>query len=429
MKQLLLSSIFIFWTSLLFAQTNFQPGYVVTTSGDTLWGEVASRGAQRNARLARFRASAATEAKEYFPGQLRGYGFTGDQVYETGIVTLADSGRTASLVDAVMDSVRGPRFLEVLVQGPASLLYLRDLAEKDHYYVRIQADGPVRELISKTSVSNVNGVNYQQNSNEYKFTLASAMQACLAVQPAIAKAKFAEAEFIRLVQLYNKCVGAPEEANAVLGRKTQFSPAIVVGGQQNRFEYYQPGKASGTSAYGTQAATTLNPVVGLALRVTPARINPNLELNFKVLYIHQTFSAEYDAKTGYGNLREQFKLNTTSLYFPGLVSYTFMKGKVRPFIQAGYTIMVLLQADGEYRNRYTTGSFARDEYQEEGYITSGKETLGGVIVAGAGLRIKRSATKNINLELIYADRTDVYNAGYGKSKGQLNLLLGYELGK
>jgi hypothetical protein len=106
-----------------------------------------------------------------------------------------------------------------------------------------------------------------------------------------------------------------------------------------------------------------------------------------------------------------------------------MKGKVRPFIQAGYTIMVLLQADGEYRNRYTTGSFARDEYQEEGYITSGKETLGGVIVAGAGLRIKRSATKNINLELIYADRTDVYNAGYGKSKGQLNLLLGYELGK
>ncbi|WP_167851958.1 hypothetical protein [Hymenobacter elongatus] len=98
-------------SSVAFAQSDFRPGYVVPTTGDTLRGEVDYRGEQRQAILCRFRAAANGAEVAYTPAQLRGYGLAQGQHYHSQL-----------LPGAVPQYV----FLEVLALGTLALYHHAD---------------------------------------------------------------------------------------------------------------------------------------------------------------------------------------------------------------------------------------------------------------------------------------------------------------
>ncbi|MDF7813468.1 hypothetical protein [Hymenobacter sp. YC55] len=401
------------------AQTNFRPGYVLPLSGDTLRGEVDSRGAQRNARLARFRASEGAPITEYQPRQLRGYGFNGDRVYQTETVLLADSVGRPSLLDAPADTIKRPSFLEVIVRGSASLLYLRDQADKDHYYL-LTADAPVQELLQSTRRVVENGVTYQRKSDEFRYVLAAATKQCLVLQPSINSIRYGLNELASFVRRYNDCVGAPSATPASKSHQNRVQLGFVVGGETSQLvlnENY-PGK---TITFRGNSA--IQPVLGVAFNLRLIGFNRTLSARVETLYESQRYEPKYRNATGFGR---EYRAKLTGIRVPVLVCYTYPRGRIQPFLQVGYSFNHLLKADNEARNVYppTTGTIPPAPWTP--VVESRRFEQG--LVGGVGLTTARPDKRNVAASVRY-ERSDGFSdiLGFGSRVNRLYVLLSYDL--
>jgi len=423
MKQgVLLSSLLLLLSAGASAQTNFQPGYVLPLSGDTLRGQVDARGAQRNARLSRFRPADGAAVTEYQPTQLRGYGFTNDRAYQTGTVPLPEVVKRRSALDVVEAAVEQPAFLEVLVLGPASLLYLRDANNKDHYYLRLQADGVVQELVTATSQSQLSGEADAQQANEYKRTLAAAMKACLVVQPQVNRMRYSQIDLIKVVTQYNNCVGGASVAPASASRKNRVRLGVVAGvhSSQIRFANY---------ARGSRFDMGSSPAVGLALQMSLTGVSRMLSTRVEALYTSGQGAGQYDYRDAFGPRHGEQRFKVSSVHLPVSLRYTFPRGTLRPFVQVGYSFNFFLQVQDDYRERYTDGIFM-DDYKSWKPITSPARAFETGINGGLGLTTARADARNLAVELRYA-RTSGFseNADIRNSFQRYFLLLSYDLTK
>lgn len=55
----------------LLAQTNFQPGYIINNTNDTIHGYIDNRGEIRNMRVCEFRTTENSETIGYYPVRLK----------------------------------------------------------------------------------------------------------------------------------------------------------------------------------------------------------------------------------------------------------------------------------------------------------------------------------------------------------------------
>jgi hypothetical protein len=413
----------ILWCGSLLAQSNFRRGYVVLASGDTLRGQVDLRGAQRNARISRFRSVGTTTVTEYQPPQLRGYGALGSQVYQSAVVTLVDSlARQSLLTNTVRDSIRLPVFLEVLVQGPASLLYLRDSKNNDHYYLQLRA-GLLQELIQATQQTEVKGHIYQQKTTHYRRTLANAMQSCLAVQATISNLPYFESDMIRLVQQYNSCVGGVSVAPASASREKNVRLGVLLGGESSQLIFY------GDYVPSNREQATPAPVVGVSLTAKLGALNPKLAVRIEALYEQQSFTYKRDRVLANGLLNpQQGEVDLASIRVPLLVRYTLPKGGVRPFLQVGYSASYLLRTHNRFRTENVYAN-PRTYTRWAPYIYEPKELEQG-IVGSVGVTTAKANARNLALELRY-ERSDGFsnNIYLGTKLNRYYLLLSYDLTK
>lgn len=424
MKQPVLLGALLLGAASAQAQTNFRPGYVVTLAGDTLKGEVDSRGAQRNARLSRFRTSKAAPITEYRPQQLRGYGFTGDRVYQTETVLLSDSLSRNAIYKLKIDTLQRPSFLEALVLGPASLLFLRDEHNKDHYYLRM-AGKPVQELIQNTHEVVENSVTYRGKTHEYRRTLAAATQQCPAIQSAITTVRFGQNGLADLVQRYNDCVGATSITPAAESRRSHVQLSLVVGAEKNRLTLYDPHPAQEI-----QATSSVRPTAGLGLTLHPPGITRAISARVEALYEKQTYSLA----TGVVNLAGlmyEYRVDLESVRFPLLLRYTYPKGAVRPFGYAGYSFSYFLNNRNEVRNTnaYDGSDGTLSIYNWRPWLKSPRRLEQG-LVGGVGLTTARTTGRNVALELRYESSDGFSNVGGQSSRlNRVYLLLSYDLTK
>lgn len=399
------------------AQTNFQPGYVVALTGDTLRGEVDTRGAQRNARLTRFRSAPGAMVTEYSPRRLRGYGLTGGQLYRTESVVLADSLPRPLLPNPIADTLRRSAFLEVLEQGPATLLYRRDERNNDHYYLKMQSQ-PALELVQTVRTIEEAGVTYQRKSDEFRRTLAAAMQACIAVQPVITTIRYGQTGLMRVVRHYNECVGGTSVTPAGAVRKTHVQLGVVAGAERSRLEIRQ--NYQGLSNSTTMQGYT-QPVIGLALGIHLDGVSKNLLVRLEALYEKQRYASEVRV----GN---QYRVALTSIRFPLLVRYTYPKGRMRPFAQVGYSFAYLSQTDNEVRRAFlnTAGEY---EYTVWLPIVAPRKLEQG-LVGGLGLITAWENKRNLAVEARY-ERSNGFSESIGidSRTNRLYLLLSYDLTK
>ncbi|MCB2407463.1 outer membrane beta-barrel protein [Hymenobacter lucidus] len=424
--RLLLLSCLALLSSKSIAQTNFRPGYIVPLSGDTLRGEVDARGAQRNARLSRFRSSPTAPVAEYRATQLRGYGFTNDRVYQAGTVTLADSSYRSPSGEMRADTVQRAAFLEVVVLGPASLLFLRDESSNDHFYLRMAA-GPVQELVQSTQRVKVNGNVYQQKNEEFRKTLAASFQACPAVQPGIVSLRLGLNELTKVVRQYNECIGTASVAPASTTRQNRLRIGLVAGGEASRLSLQN---TASTPATDIKAKSTVGPVLGVSLQLALAGVNQTIAVRLEALaerqeYAHSTSAVDAN---GFGP-QQEFRFNLASLRVPLLVRYTFPRGQIRPFAQVGFGLSYWLKTQNESRARYLYGA-TKPEFAAWAPIVKEPRKLEAGLLGGLGLTTARAAGRNVALELRY-EQSNGFSDGRAVPVriGRYFLLLSYDLTK
>jgi hypothetical protein len=102
-------------TRVLYAQSDFRPGYVIKTNGDTLFGQIDYRGDKLMSSICKFKSIDKT-ILEYTPNDITAFRFNGSKYY-------------------VSKEINNKKiFLEYLINGQVNIYYNRD-GKGDHYYL------------------------------------------------------------------------------------------------------------------------------------------------------------------------------------------------------------------------------------------------------------------------------------------------------
>ncbi|RYU79899.1 outer membrane beta-barrel protein [Hymenobacter persicinus] len=394
---LVLVALLLLTNAAAFAQTNFRPGYVVSLTGDTLRGQVDSRGAQRNARLSRFRVGEGGAVTEYTPSQLRGYGFTKGSVYEVATVRLADSTAYSKTGVASTDTLRHPSFVEVVVAGPASLLLVRDRRDTDHYFLRMTG-GPAQALMQSTRRVEQNGKTYRQTGTEYRDTLAAALRSCPAVQASISALRYGLSDFSKLVRTYNECVVVSKATLPdIMQRRSYVTLSLIAGAERSKVDI------SGVSKrlpFDLVQQSTVAPALGVGMQVHMAGMSPTLSGRVELLYEQQRYVQfrDYVDANGFGD-QDEYIIKLSAIRLPVLLRYTYPRGTVRPFAQAGVSVAYFLNNYNKFRNRHLYGAAeSNPPYSAWKPIVSDSRNLEVGFVGGLGLTTARENARNLALE-------------------------------
>jgi len=145
----------ILTTTLLNAQTDFRPGYVIRAIGDTLLGEIDYRGDKLMGYLCKFKSSE-NLINDYTPNDIHGYRFIDSKYF-------------------VSKKINGtPVFLEYLIKGKVNIYYLR-IDNGDHYYIE-KDDIELTELPYDEVIKTVDGKDYLYKSKKHVGLLSVYMQ-------------------------------------------------------------------------------------------------------------------------------------------------------------------------------------------------------------------------------------------------------------
>jgi hypothetical protein len=105
-----------FFKAFLFGQTDFRTGYIIDSSGDTIFGQVDYRGDLLMGMQCRFMKEGQKEVQLFKPFEIQSYRFTDGKYYISRKISNQDV------------------FLEYVLNGQVNIYYLRDQSG-DHYYI------------------------------------------------------------------------------------------------------------------------------------------------------------------------------------------------------------------------------------------------------------------------------------------------------
>ncbi|MBO9614477.1 MAG: outer membrane beta-barrel protein [Dyadobacter sp.] len=130
------------------AQKSFEPGYLVTSPGDTTRGFIDYKSWSRNPETISFKASPEEKTETYGLSDIEGFGVHGENYVKAHV----EVNTSATEIDKLSSSptpevIKTVAFLLVVHNGPKGLFYLKDKDGKVHLYVR-DKDGAYQLLIN-----------------------------------------------------------------------------------------------------------------------------------------------------------------------------------------------------------------------------------------------------------------------------------------
>jgi hypothetical protein len=166
-----------------------------------------------------------------------------------------------------------------------------------------------------------------------------------------------------LVTEYNSCFTSNEEGFKTIKPLAKLRTGPMIGMDYSQMRFYS---TSSEYDYLTKPTfkTTGNVVLGWYINTTLPKINEKVSLQVEALYISNNYSSYYEAKVK-GNIsdttfRDDIYIRMKYAKLPILIRYTYPKGKLRPFIQAGIYIAYIASSknhiirEAEYKGVVST---------------------------------------------------------------------------
>lgn len=168
-----------------FAQSGFQEGFLLTSSLDTVRGEIRFSGRSSAPESCLFRTDKKAVPREISPGTVHGFCTNNGAYYFS---------RTIDNTSTV--------YMEVLVKGYMNLFKFGDV-----YYVE-KADSAFFELSDDWEVSMADGRQTPQKSRNHMRMLALLMSDCPGVSKEAEETPLRDKQLVRVVASYNRCKGS-----------------------------------------------------------------------------------------------------------------------------------------------------------------------------------------------------------------------------
>jgi hypothetical protein len=302
---------------ILQCQAQTQPGYIITLNGDTLSGLIENNGEVHNSQICQFQGSGQSEAVEYLPGAISGYGFSEGSYYESKTIVLDGSEQLV--------------FVQCLVKGAASLYYYRN---KDGEFYFLDKVGS--EMLALT-----------KEKNRYIRLLKASFSDCMEIQASIDKVSLSHRSLISITCKYNDCVGKGEESVTYeQGSRIRLGFGPVVGFSASRISLM------GDALFESFNFETSNdPVIGVLLDVGSSRLGNHLSLQLGSEVSQVDFYAYHEETNSIYTAIDYYYdvyLQGLSLKLYGGPKYSFTSGRIRPNLGGGLLLHKYFQTDFWY---------------------------------------------------------------------------------
>lgn len=318
------------------AQASFRPGYIITLQGDTVRGSVDYASNVRGATECRFKPAATDVLEKYQPAQLNGYGVLHDRFYQA---------HTILRVNPSVDTTSQRVFLEVLVQGAATLFYYADDNSTSQYFIQI-GTRPVQPLVLRIDYVVENGSRLKREKALFRGTLATALQGCPAVQSKVGTVRFTVSDLSSITRQYNDCVGGRQVVSEVAApkRRSYFLLEAVVGVQTSTLRF-----SGDIDLRDAAISGGVRPIVGIALQQYLPTMANRLGLRVELLYQPQRYEQEVLAPVAPYAAFKEVRVHLDQLRVPVALRYKPLNGRFQPFVEVGGSIAIALTNTNEYR--------------------------------------------------------------------------------
>jgi hypothetical protein len=290
----------LFRAGLMYAQTDFRPGYVITVINDTLFGEIDYRGDLLMGEHCRFRLNGNGNEIKYTPVELTAYRFNESKYF-------------------ISKEVAGKKvFLEFLIKGQINIYYLRD-DNGDHYFLEKDSTGII-EVPNEKEILLEKDPSISFKSTRHIGLLSYYMQDAPEFQSRIGKMGKPEHEnLIKLVEDYHNLV-CKDEACIIYEKKIPLLKLEleVIGGIVN----YQDFEGMVNYQFYDYITKKNYFQMGLLANFWMPRVNEKFFLRTGMLY--STLDTNNSSKA--------------ILKFPITIEYVYPRGIIRPKMAFGINL-------------------------------------------------------------------------------------------
>ncbi|MDA3944926.1 MAG: porin family protein [Bacteroidetes bacterium] len=187
-------------------QNSSSPGFVVTLTGDTLYGSIELKQSDINPVKITFISSDKSEPKHYHPLEIKAFGVN-DKNYVGAIVQTEISPRSTNELNdfAALQLVADTVFLQRLVQGEKSLFTATNKYGNQNFYID-QNEG-FELLIYKKYLFIENGQGRLSQNNRFVGQLINYLGDCPGIQQKSAGLIYQPTSLIKLFHRYYECIG------------------------------------------------------------------------------------------------------------------------------------------------------------------------------------------------------------------------------
>lgn len=305
----------------LCAQTDFRPGYIVLSAGDTLRGLVDYRGDVRNAKMCHFKRTSSEAATKYSPFDLLSYGFPNHKSYDA-----------KNIVNAAGEQER--LFLEAIEKGRVNLYYYKEEPEALHYYLS-KGDGELFELIeTKQTVYRDTGT-YVITNKRYLGIMDMLMGDYRKITPRFKRTSLEHQPLAALVRDYNRSFITQSPAYSSTSPLFRVRAGALAGVQYTSIRFRSGDNAVYRYLNESDFGMTQSPVFGAFFNTTLSKVNQKFSLQFELLYQDNQFVGSRQRRVSLITTYQDVALRIRYLKLPVLVRYTFPTGVVRPYLNAG----------------------------------------------------------------------------------------------
>ncbi len=321
------------YSCILAQQFNEQPGFIVTTTGDTLKGFIKDRDIIE--KTVQFRVPSAGNSTAYSPNQLRSFGFNKGSFYHS-----VDFPATDTTIEQ--------QFIQCFVDGYLSLYYRNRV-----FYVSKN-----KGALAKMEKNDVIDQSRLRKDNRYQKVLEYLTADCPSIAPAVRRTEFNSESLSNLVASYNTC-------------KTG-----VAGPKIPRKKWYIPQLGAKAGVGLTRFSSRGNSVLKLYEFNTEMNYSGGLIFNFN---INNKFSFQPEllvvSKTSTGtrtifNTTRTYTFDLLCLQVPLMGYYHLPTQKLRPFVGGGLVYGYLLD---KKQTESTTWAYLGDD--EMGFRLSAGTSL------------------------------------------------------
>jgi hypothetical protein len=377
------------------AQSEFRDGFIITNTGDTLHGQVSLAINTVNCRKCEFREKPDASVITYQPGEIAAYRILDEKYYITR--------------DIIIDSIPEKVFLEYLVNGIVDLYYYKSLTSE---YYFIEKEGKMFPLSNEKRVvrgedmnasTPLNKAYYEVQSRKYLGMLTYLFSDAKGLNPEIRRTRFEYTALIRLTRKYHKTVCTDYECISY-ARSTRIRMAVEpsVSFLNSQMTHYEdPGTITDQSIG-----------AGLGLRFKPVKIFNHWNFLMGLNWSQNSFAGQMSREETSEILRyKTIHLNHQTLSLPLMVEYSFLTGKVQPFIQAGAAGYLLLNTE------HTIDLYLNEHINDYDFINTSRPDNNTYVfrpvhigyIGCAGIRYCPSEKWYIQSKMEYSRRSSVLN--------------------